>query len=383
MPTSPWSMRMAPASASTGSPSAAILATSASWTLANSGRRRRSSITGWSTLCDGMLASPGGAWRRQPIPAGDHFGGVDRPVPQHGPRRRGRVDHGGRGGVERPAVDHEVRVRRQRRGRLGRGRRASARRAGWRWWRRSARRARRRPARARGRAPAARWCASGSPRWRSTPGPAGQHQRERPRPEPRRPPGRRPATGSASVERLLGVDAHSTASGTSARRPFSANTPLDRVARRRQRGQPVDGVRRQHDHAPALAAPPRSRRPGGRATRRRYRRHSSRAGIVRRATQVAAVSGGRRGRGRGRRGRARRGVGEAGVAGRGRATAAPWVSPISTTRVPVGVSQLGGAGDDHLDGLEPGRARRRGRRAAPSRRPRAAAGRRRRRRAGC
>ena len=103
----------------------------------------------------------------------------------------------------------------------------------------------------RGRAPAGRSCASGSPRCRSTPGAPRQHQGERPRPEAlrHRVDARHRARPAPSA---CAADAHSTAIGTSAAPPLQREHALDRAARRRQRGQPVHGVGRQHHHPAAL-----------------------------------------------------------------------------------------------------------------------------------
>ena len=212
----------------------------------------------------------------------------------------------------------------------------------------------------------------------------------------------RPSTGSASVEGLVGRRAQHRD-----RHVGASALQREHAARPRSRRRPARPARtrcRSAARPPAAAAPPRSRRPEPRRGRQPtldapsplHHRNLCRsaaadlrttpqacsrvsraavAGSDRTTGRGGRVSGGRRGRGRGRRGRAgsRASVKPAGVA-RAR-TASPWVSPISTTRVPVGASQLGGAGDDHARWPRGRSGPARARRAAPSRRPRRAAGR--------
>ena len=204
-------------------------------------------MTDGSTLCDGMRLPPGRAWPGQPIPAAITSAGSIGPWRSAVHGVRGGVDDRGRGRLEPAPVDDEIGRPDERRGRLGRGRRGGLAVPVGAGRRDRSDAARRRPARGRGPAPAARSCAAGSPRCRSSPARRGSTSVSGPG-QKRSATRSTPGTGSASAS-ACSADAHSTASGTSARRPFSANTRSTAVARRRQRGQPVHGVGRQHDHA--------------------------------------------------------------------------------------------------------------------------------------
>ena len=118
-------------------------------------------------------------------PGRDHFGGVDRPVPQRGPRawrsRRRRWKRWPRAARRRPRGRARPVERGGRLGGGGGGRLAVP--VGARGGDR-VRCARRRRAPDRGRAPAARWCAPAPRGAASTPAAPGQHQGERPGPEP-------------------------------------------------------------------------------------------------------------------------------------------------------------------------------------------------------
>ncbi len=207
---------------------------------------------------------------------------------------------------------------------------------------------------------------SGSPRWRSHPGPAREHQREGPGPaagrhrrrDPPPPPPARQGEGlvwAGTEHRDRDLRAP----------PLEGEESVDGRGVGRQSGQAVDGVGGQHHDAAADQC-------GGHVVEIGWSWAAQPDATEGRRT----LSGTRRGLGRGRPGPARS---RAPVRPAPRASArarGPWVSPISTTTVPSAASHRACLRDDVLDGLEarrPGHERPAG---LPRRPPRPAAARR-------
>ena len=272
-----------------------------------------------------MRLPPERAWPASTYPGRDHFGGVDRPVPERAStgrwsRRRRWTPRPS----QRPAVDHEVGVAVERGGRRRRRSAASARRGGW---RSSPRSGPARSATARTRA----WSGTRSPmvcvglaEVQPDARPAGQHQRERSGPEAalghrRR---RRRAPARQSDERLLGVGAQAPAMRhVGARRPLQASNdaarprPSTSAARRARTTVSVGST----------TTPPSQA----------LRQHRARSGRIEDHERAASAPGDEGTVAAGevgldpRRRRARR-------PRRAPARASPWVSPISTTSAPAG-----------------------------------------------
>ena len=187
-------------------------------------------------------------------PGRDHFGGVDRPVPQRGPRARGGVDDRGAAASSRPPST-------TRSGSPSSEAAASAAVGGRRLAvpvgardRDRVRRAPRRPARGRGRAPAARWCARARRGAASSPVRRGSTRVSGPG-QNRSATGVDPGAGSASVERLRRRRAQHRDRHVGSP-PLQREQPLDAPRRRGRAASPYTVSVGSTTTPAALGAPP-------------------------------------------------------------------------------------------------------------------------------